>query len=179
MADRTPPSGSSNPVAGTVLEPLLARFHIDFIPADPQPSWAGWPWPRWSPSSARWPPTPPWWPRARPCTRAPSSSLTTRFPDYAKLTVIGVVVACVGLAGGDPGVVPAPLGLRAGARWPSTAVLLAARRVHLAAGRVGARASLVLVVMHLAIAVVTYNTVVRIAPADGGRSAPVGVGAGA
>lgn len=84
-----------------------------------------------------------------------------QFPDYAKLTVIGVVIACAAW--------PAVTRISSSPRWlflrmaaavtlvlwlPDVAILFAGQN---------ARAVAVLFVMHLAIAVVTYNALVHIA----------------
>ena len=125
-------------MAGTALEPLLDRVHIDFVPADPQPSWVRW---------------------ALASVVAVVGSLVAdavivalgkkvfpgtehfahfQFSDYAKLTVVGVVVACVGW--------PVVTRVSSRPRWvfcwaavAVTMVLLAARRVHLAHRRVSPR----------------------------------------
>jgi hypothetical protein len=85
-----------------------------------------------------------------------------RFSDYAKLTVIGVVFACIGW--------PIVTRISSAPRWVYLRLAIAVTIVLLApdlwiylrgepATAVG-----VLVCMHLAIAVVTYNSMVRIAP---------------
>ncbi len=83
-------------MAGSALEPLLARFHIDFRPADPQPSWA-----RLVVATVV----------ALVGSLAVDAALVAagkavfpgtvhfahfQFGDYAKLTVIGVLIACAG-----------------------------------------------------------------------------------
>jgi hypothetical protein len=88
-----------------------------------------------------------------------------RFSDYGKLTVIGVTVACVAW--------PVVTAISSRPRWlflrlailvtmalwlPDLWILLKGQP---------ARAVGVLVVMHLAIALVTYNALVRLAPARG------------
>ncbi len=85
-----------------------------------------------------------------------------RFSDYAKLTVIGVVFACIGW--------PIITRISSAPRWLYlrlavlvTVVLLLPDVWILLQGE-PARAVGVLMVMHLAIAVVTYNCMVRIAP---------------
>jgi hypothetical protein len=85
-----------------------------------------------------------------------------RFSDYAKLTVVGVIIAC--------------------AAWPVVARLSSAPRwlffrlailvtlflwlpdLYILHQGQSAKAVAVLIVMHLAIALVTYNVVVRTAP---------------
>jgi hypothetical protein len=86
-----------------------------------------------------------------------------QFADYAKLTVIGVVVACLAW--------PAVVRLSSEPRWVFarlavlvTAVLLLPDLYIWLTGQPG-RAVLVLVAMHLAIALITYNVLVRVAPA--------------
>jgi hypothetical protein len=121
------------------LRGLLARARVDFAPKHapprgPQSS---------SPSSSRSPDS-----LAADATLVaigirvfPSTKgfVHFHFSDYGKLTVIGVIVACAG--------------------WPIVRLLSLAPRwlfVRLAI--------LVLIVMHLAIALVTYNTLVHLAP---------------
>jgi hypothetical protein len=86
-----------------------------------------------------------------------------RVSDYGKLTVIGVVGACIGW--------PVVTWISSSPRWLFfrlailvTLVLWLPDLWILTQGQ-PARAVLVLVAMHLAIAVVTYNALVRIAPA--------------
>jgi hypothetical protein len=85
-----------------------------------------------------------------------------QFSDYAKLTVIGVVIACVAW--------PIVTRISSAPRWlffrmaiAVTLVLWLPDLYILLRGAPG-RAVAVLVVMHLAIALVTYNCLVRIAP---------------
>jgi Family of unknown function (DUF6069) len=85
-----------------------------------------------------------------------------QFSDYAKLTIIGIVVAGVGW--------PIVARLTAEPRWvyvrlaiAVTAVLLLPDLYIWQRGQPG-RAVLVLVAMHLAIGLVTYNLLVRLAP---------------
>jgi hypothetical protein len=85
-----------------------------------------------------------------------------QFSDYAKLTIIGVVVACVGW--------PVVVRLSSAPRWlfVRLAVLVTfvlwAPDVWILYQGQPARAVAVLFVMHLAIALVTYNLLVRLAP---------------
>jgi hypothetical protein len=86
-----------------------------------------------------------------------------RFTDYAKLTIIGVIIACAAW--------PAVTRTSSAARWwffrmaiAVTAVLLLPDLWIWTRGASGL-AVLVLVVMHFAIAIITYNTLVRLAPA--------------
>jgi hypothetical protein len=85
-----------------------------------------------------------------------------QFPDYAKLTVIGVVIACVAW--------PVVTRISSDPRWLFfrlailvTVVLLLPDVYILYRGQ-PADAVAVLMVMHLAIALVTYNLLVRLAP---------------
>jgi len=85
-----------------------------------------------------------------------------QFSDYSKLTIIGVVIACVAW--------PIVTRISSDPRWLFfrmailvTLVLLLPDLWLLVNGE-PARAVLVLVAMHLAIALVTYNALVRIAP---------------
>jgi hypothetical protein len=85
-----------------------------------------------------------------------------QFSDYAKLTVIGVVIA--GLAW--PAVIRFSSDPRWVYRWLAvlvTAVLMLPDLYIWMLGQPG-RAVLVLVTMHLAIALITYNVMVRVAP---------------
>jgi Family of unknown function (DUF6069) len=93
-----------------------------------------------------------------------------RFPDYAKLTIIGVLIACVGW--------PIVTRISSSPRWLFfrlailvTLVLLLPDLYLLYRGQ-PARAVAVLMVMHLAIAVVTYNCLVHIAPPTAPATAP-------
>jgi hypothetical protein len=86
-----------------------------------------------------------------------------QFADYAKLTVIGVVIACLAW--------PVVVRLSSEPRWVFTrlavlvtAVLLLPDLYIWLMGQPG-RAVLVLAAMHLAIALITYNVLVRVAPA--------------
>ncbi|HUC26712.1 MAG TPA: DUF6069 family protein [Streptosporangiaceae bacterium] len=85
-----------------------------------------------------------------------------QFHDYAKLTVIGVIIACIGW--------PVVTRVSSRPRWLFlvsailvTLVLWLPDLYILYRGQPG-KAVAVLMVMHLAIAVVTYNCLVRIAP---------------
>jgi len=95
-----------------------------------------------------------------------------QFHDYARLTVIGVTVACVGW--------PVVSRISSAPRWlfcrlaiVVTFVLWLPDLYILAKGE-PAKAVAVLMVMHLAIAVVTYNALVRIAPTGRRRAPAVG-----
>jgi hypothetical protein len=95
-----------------------------------------------------------------------------QFSDYAKLTVIGVVIACLAW--------PVVTRISSAPRWlflrlaiVVTLVLWLPDLYILYRGEPG-RAVAVLMVMHLAIAVVTYNCLVRIAPARGPAAASHG-----
>ena len=163
MPEHVPSTGRPSPVAGTALEPLLERFHIDFVPADPQPSWV-----RWILASAV----------AVVGSLAADAALVAvgkavfpgthhfahyAFGDYAKLTVIGVLIASVGWA------VVTRVSSRP--RWVfvraavAVTVLLLVPDLYIWLQGESSQGVLVLVAMHLAIAVVTYNALVRIAPA--------------
>jgi hypothetical protein len=90
-----------------------------------------------------------------------------QFPDYAKLTVIGVVIACVAW--------PVVTRVSSDPRWLFfrlailvTVVLLLPDVYILYRGQ-SAEGVAVLVVMHLAIALVTYNLLVRMAPTGPGE----------
>ena len=87
-----------------------------------------------------------------------------QFPDYSKLTVIGVIIACIGW--------PIVTRVSSQPRWLFlrsailvTLVLFLPDVYILLAGAPG-KAVAVLLVMHVAIAVVTYVCLVRIAPVE-------------
>ncbi len=111
--------------------------------------------------SARWLPTPPWWPSGRAVFPSTKGYVHFQFSDYAKLTVIGVVVACVGW--------PVVTRISSAPRWLYLRLAVAGHRgpapprrldpLHGEPGQGSRRAD----GMHLAIAVVTYNCMVRIA----------------
>jgi hypothetical protein len=85
-----------------------------------------------------------------------------RFGDYAKLTIIGVVVACVAW--------PIVTRLSPSPRWLFlraaivVTIVLFLPDLWIWHGGSPARAVFVLIWLHLAIAVVTYNALVRLAP---------------
>jgi hypothetical protein len=90
-----------------------------------------------------------------------------QFGDYAKLTVIGIVIACAAW--------PIVTRISSAPRWlffrlaiVVTVVLLLPDLYILHQGQPG-RAVAVLMCMHLAIALVTYNALVRLAPIRAGR----------
>ena len=168
---------AARPGARPVPRPRLLGHHgrqvaAGAVPADPQPSWA-----RWVLASVV----------ALVGSLAADALLVAtgeavfpstkdfvhfQFSDYGKLTVVGVVIACVGW----PVVTrlssrPRRLFLRLAVAV--TVVLLLPDVVIWARGE-PARGVLVLMTMHLAIAVVTYNALVRIAPA--GDAGPAGHG---
>jgi Family of unknown function (DUF6069) len=94
-----------------------------------------------------------------------------QFSDYAKLTVIGVVIACLAW--------PIVTRITSQPRWlffrmaiAVTLVLLLPDLYILVNGQ-PPRAVAVLIVMHLAIAVITYNCLVRIARVGTARAAEV------
>lgn len=92
--------------------------------------------------------------------------------DYGKLTVIGVVVACLAW--------PVVTRISSHPRWLFfrlailVTLVLLLPDVWLLARRQPADAVAVLVCMHLAIALVTYNSLVRLAPVRQGRSRRTG-----
>jgi Family of unknown function (DUF6069) len=85
-----------------------------------------------------------------------------QFSDYGKLTVIGVIIACVGW--------PIVTRVSSDPRWVffRSAILVTLvlwlPDLYILHGGAPPKAVAVLMVMHLAIAVVTYNCLVRIAP---------------
>jgi hypothetical protein len=85
-----------------------------------------------------------------------------RFGDYAKLTIIGVVIACAGWPL-CTAVTSQPRRLYLQAAIAITVVLLAPD-AYIWHNGASAKAVFVLVWMHLAIAIITYNALVRIAP---------------
>jgi hypothetical protein len=156
-------------LSDSFLGPLLEEFHVDFVPADPQPSWA-----RWvvatvvslagslAVDAAL---------AAAGKSVFPSTAHFAHFhvSSYAKLTVIGVVVACIGW--------PVVTRLSSRPRWlflrlaVAVTLVLFLPDVWIWIRGESASGILVLAVMHLAIAVITYNALVRIAPA--GEAGPV------
>ena len=93
-----------------------------------------------------------------------------QFSDYAKLTVIGVIIACAAW--------PVVTRISSAPRWLFFRLAIAVTLVlwlpdlYILYQGESARAVAVLIVMHLAIALVTYNCLVRIAPvrASGGSA---------
>jgi hypothetical protein len=92
------------------------------------------------------------------------------FHDYARLTIIGIVIACAAW--------PVMARVTSAPRWlffrlviAVTAVLLLPDLYILWKGQ-PAEAVCVLIVMHLAIAVITYNALVRLAPMRSRRRTP-------
>jgi hypothetical protein len=85
-----------------------------------------------------------------------------RFSDYSKLTIIGVIIACIGW--------PIVVRLSSTPRWIyfrlaiATTVVLLLPDVYIWHVGQPADAVAVLMVMHLAIALVTYNACVHLAP---------------
>ena len=92
-----------------------------------------------------------------------------RFSDYAKLTVIGVVIACIGWPLATR-LTSTPRQLFFRLAIVVTLVLLVPDAWIWLHGESG-KAVFVLVWMHLAIALITYNALVRIAPSARGRHA--------
>jgi hypothetical protein len=165
------PSAYKPPIP-TWLERPLALFHVDWSPGDRQP-------------------------RALAVVLATAVSIvgslvvdailvaigTTTFPstrgyvhfqfgDYAKLTVIGVVIACVAW--------PIVTRITSTPRWlffrmavAVTVVLLLPDVYLLVKGQPG-KGVIVLMTMHLAIALVTYNALVHLSPSRGPRVAASG-----
>jgi len=160
---------------GTPLDPLLDRVHVDFVPADPQPTWGR---------------------LAVATVVAVAGSLAAdallvalgkavfpstrgfphyQFADYAKLTVVGVLIACAGW--------PVVTRISSRPRWLFLRLAVAVTLVLFLPdlwiwlqGESG-RGIVVLLWMHVAIALVTYNALVRIAPAgDPGRTPADGDG---
>jgi hypothetical protein len=93
-----------------------------------------------------------------------------RFSDYSKLTIIGVIVACIAW--------PVVTRISSAPRWlffrlaiVVTLVLLLPDLYILKQGQ-PAKAVAVLMVMHLAIALVTYSALVRLAPVRLRRHGP-------
>jgi hypothetical protein len=85
-----------------------------------------------------------------------------QFADYAKLTVIGVLIACAGW--------PVVTRVSSQPRWlflrlaVLTTLVLWLPDLYIWHGGAPAKAVIVLMAMHLAIAVVTYNCLIRMAP---------------
>lgn len=173
MAAHAQPSGAPRPVAGTFVEPLLVRFRIDFTPADPRPAWG-----RVALATLV----------ALVVSLAADAALvaagkallpsTKHFAhvavaSYAKLTVIGVVIACACW--------PVVTRVSSSPRWVflraavAVTVVLFLPDAYLWLKHESHAGILVLVAMHIAIAVVTYNALVRIAPAGEASDPPVPV----
>ncbi len=93
-----------------------------------------------------------------------------RFSDYGKLTVIGVLIACAAW--------PAVTRISSDPRWIFVRLAVAVTLVlwlpdlYILAKGQPAPAVAVLMVMHLAIGVVTYNALVHIAPVTQRRARP-------
>lgn len=91
-----------------------------------------------------------------------------QFGDYGKLTVIGVIIACAGW--------PIVTRVSSDPRWLFlrsailVTIVLWLPDLYILHGGAPAKAVAVLMVMHLAIAVVTYNCLVRIAPVSNDRA---------
>jgi hypothetical protein len=91
-----------------------------------------------------------------------------RFSDYAKLTVIGVVIACLAW--------PVVTRISSSPRWLFTRMAVLVTLVlwlpdlYILANGQPPTAVAVLIVMHLAIALVTYNSLVHVAPATPART---------
>ncbi len=151
------------PLRGTPAEPLLERLHVDLVPADPQPAWG-----RLAVATVV----------AVVGSLAADAALVAlgeavfpstrgfvhyQFADYAKLTVIGVLGACAGW--------PVVTRLASRPRWIfrllAVVVTLVLFLPDLWIWLKGepAQGILVLLAMHVAIALVTYHALVRIAPA--------------
>jgi hypothetical protein len=149
---------------------VLDVLHVDFVPAEPQPSW-----PRWVLATVV----------ALAGSLAADAALAAvgkrvfpstahfahfAFADYAKLTVVGVVFACIGW--------PVVTRLTSRPRWlflrlaALVTLVLLLPDVWIWLNGESARGVVVLVAMHLAIAVVTYNALVRIAPAGEAQPEP-------
>ena len=96
-----------------------------------------------------------------------------RFSDYAKLTVIGVVIACLAW--------PVVTRITSAPRWLFFRMAIAVTLVlwlpdlYILVKGQPPRAVAVLMVMHLAIAVVTYNCLVHIAPVKTTRGSETAV----
>jgi hypothetical protein len=93
-----------------------------------------------------------------------------QFPDYGKLTIIGVIIACAGW--------PIVTRMTAEPRWLFfrlailVTLVLWLPDIYILRGGAPADAVAVLMLMHLAIALVTYNFLVRLAPI--GQLSPAG-----
>lgn len=150
-----------------VLQPLLRTFHIDFDgPAPPSPlrlllaslvALGGSLLADWLLVKLGV--------HVFPSTRGFSHF---QFGDYAKLTTIGVVIACAGWPL-CTAVTSQPRRLYFQAAIVITVVLLAPD-VYIWHNGASAKAVFVLVWMHIAIAIITYNSLVRLAPVGAARS---------
>jgi hypothetical protein len=96
-----------------------------------------------------------------------------RFSDYGKLTVVGVVIACVAW--------PIVVRISSSPRWlffrlaVLVTLFLWLPDLYILWKGQPAKAVAVLMVMHLAIAVVTYNALIHVAPARPARRAGIAV----
>ncbi len=155
-------------MADTPLQPLLDPFRIDFDPPVEQPSWA-----RWALASFV----------AIAGSLAADAAIVAiaiavyphlkdyahfQFVDYSKLTVIGVIIACIGW--------PVTTRVSSSPRWlfrlAAIVVTLVLFLPDLWIWWQGqsTTAVLILMVMHVAIALVTYFALVLIAPAGPDRA---------
>lgn len=161
-------SSRRSPVSGTALEPVLSMVRIDFDPPEAQPSWIRW---------------------AIASVVAVVGSLVAdallvavavklfphlkqyphfQFSDYSKLTVIGVVFAAIGW--------PIVTRVSSSPRWlylvSAVVVTLVLLLPDVYIWYLGQKPKAVatLMVMHVAIAVVTYCSMVFIAPCGPDRS---------
>jgi hypothetical protein len=164
------PSGQRTAPQGLTVERALGLVKVDFSPDPVQPSWAR---------------------LAAATVVAVVGSLLAdaalvalgtkvfpstkgyvhfQFADYAKLTIIGVLIACVGW--------PIVTRVSSQPRWVFFRLAIVVTLVlflpdlWILMNGAPAKAVVVLVAMHVAIAVVTYNALVRLAPVGTGRHRP-------
>jgi hypothetical protein len=163
MAPPTSPSAPRSRLSDGPLGPVLDAFHVDFVPSDPQPSWARWAVATVVSLAGSLAVDAAIVGAGRAVFASTERFAHFQFSSYAKLTVIGVVIACIGW--------PVVTRISSRPRWlflrlaVAVTVVLFLPDLYIWLQGQSGRGVLVLVVMHLAIAVVTYNALVRIAPA--------------
>ena len=147
----------------TLYDRTLDLVKVDFAPsASPSLERQGRCSPPWFPWSGRWPLTHALVAIGEAVFPSTKGYVHFRFSDYSKLTIIGVIIACAAW--------PIVTRISSAPRWlffrlaiVVTIVLLLPDLYILHQGQ-PPKAVAVLMCMHLAIAVVTYNALVRLAP---------------
>ena len=159
-----------------MLTRVMSLVHLDFAPNHGQPPADGLRWRPWCRSSARCWPTRSSSSSPRPLIPGTKGYAHFQFADYAKLTVIGVIIACAAW--------PVTTRITSRPRWMFfrmailVTLVLWLPDVYILVKGQPAKAVGFLFAMHLAIALVTYNALVRLAPVRARRGRP-GTRAGA